>query len=133
MGPYGCQTCRRSSSSSSATGSRDGSDRSGIGGEIRSGTPAAYGDEIRTRFGRLLVLRLLLRRHLHGTADATALVGPAPGVGVRATAGLGVRTAASARRHAVLRQGQLARALHLEPGVRDHLQVGLARLALAGE
>ncbi len=33
----------------------------------------------------------------------------------------------------MLRQRDLARALHLEPGVRDHLQVRVARLALAGE
>ncbi len=43
-----------------------------------------------------------------------------------------VRPAATPGRP-VLRQRHLARALHLEPGVGDHLQVGLARLALGRE
>ncbi len=53
------------------------------------------------------------------------LPGPAAGALVRAAPAPGLRP--------VLRQRHLVGALHLEPGVRDHLQVGLACLALGGQ
>src|SRR3546814_19796846 len=57
---------------------------------------------------------------------AAIRVRPAPGALLGPTARALVRTAPAPGRRPVLRQRHLAGALHLETGVRDHLQVGLA-------
>src|SRR3954470_19044007 len=108
IGPYGCQTCRRSRSSSS------GRLRSGIGREIRPGTPAADGDEVGTGLAGLRGHDTGLRGRTgtgfgSDTADTAALVRPARAAAVGPAPGALVRpaTARGAGLGPVLRQGHL--------------------------
>ena len=128
IGPYGCHTCRRSRSSSSRERSRV---RHWARGPFRhlGGVPR------RDPYG----VSGLLRPEPAAAEPHTPppLVGPAAGapstVPDSAAPGLRIRAAAPAGRARCSGSVTVVCALHLEPGVRDHVEVGLARLALAGE
>src|SRR5690606_6714296 len=100
MGPYGCQTCCRSSASSSAT------DRSGIGGEVRSGTAAADGDQVGPRLlGRRDGLRRRVTARVPGGRTAAARTAGRRLAGRRGPAHVPGAVAAAAAARAVLGQG----------------------------